>query len=101
MKLAFVLIAGSLATAAAVLLLLPLVRRRADSLPAAGAASLVVTFVFLLGAASLYAGFTKFDWAQESPVTDTPAAKAAALAQELARNPDDPQRWMQLGGMYM
>ena len=40
MMLAFVLIAGSLATAAAVLLLLPLVRQREDKRPAASFAAM-------------------------------------------------------------
>ena len=101
MMLAFVLIAGSLAAGAAVLLLLPLVRRRVDAQPAAGIPAAAVTVAILLGGAALYAAFSEYDWVTTRPVGDTPAARAARLAQELAASPDDAQRWIQLGGMYM
>ena len=101
MMLTFVLIAGSLAAAAAVLLLLPLVRRRPDALPASGIPAAVVTAVVLLGGVGLYSAFTNYDWVQKDTVGDTPAARAARLAKELAASPDDAARWMQLGGMYM
>jgi cytochrome c-type biogenesis protein CcmH len=101
MMLAFVLIAGSLAAGAAVLLLLPLLRRRADAQPVSGISAAVVTVAILLGGAGLYAKFSKYDWVTTGPVGDTPAARAARLAQELAASPDDAQRWMQLGDMYM
>jgi hypothetical protein len=99
--LTFILIAGSLAAGAAVLLLLPLMRSRADSLPASGITALVVTFAVLLGGIGLYVRFSKYDWAQNPSVGDTPAAQAARLAQELAAKPDDAARWMQLAEMYM
>jgi len=101
MMLAFILIAGSLATAAAVLLLLPLVRRRPDALPASAASAAVITVAVLAGGIGLYAAFSKYDWAQSAPVGNTPAARAARLAQELATSPNDVERWLQLGGMYM
>ena len=101
MMLAFVLIAGSLAAGAAVLLLLPLVRRRADAQPVSGLPVVVVTVAILLGGAGLYTAFSKYDWVTTGPVGNTPAARAARLAQELAASPNDVQRWMQLAGMYM
>ena len=101
MMLAFVLIAGSLAAGAAVLLLLPLIRRRADALPVSALPVVVVTVAILLGGAGLYAAFSKYDWVTTGPVGNTPAARAARLAQELAASPNDVQRWMQLAGMYM
>ena len=62
MMLTFVLIAGSLAAGAAVLLLLPLMRQRADSRPAAGLAAGAVLCVLLLGGAGLYAAFSNYSW---------------------------------------
>jgi DMSO reductase anchor subunit len=55
MMVVFVLIAGSLAAGAAVLLAWPLMRRRTDSLPAAAVATAAVTLALLLGGAGLYA----------------------------------------------
>ena len=77
MMLAFVLIAGSLATAAAVLLLLPLMRQRADSKPAASFAAIGVLFALLLGGAGLYAGFSNYSWVEMPDVGSTPAAMTA------------------------
>ncbi len=68
MMLAFVLIAGSLATGAAVLLLLPLMRPRADARPVAALAAGGVLIVLLLGGGGLYAAFSNYSWV-ETPVT--------------------------------
>src|SRR5215213_4882398 len=97
MMLAFVLIAGSLATATAVLLVMPLLRQRADSLPAAGLAAGGVLLALLLGGAGLYATFSNYSWVASSAVADTPAAMAAKLAQRLADKPDDLEGWLTLG----
>ena len=101
MMLAFVLIAGSLAAGAAVLLLLPLVRRRADARPAAGfrrrrcCRDVVRRRRPVCGLQQLLLG------GFAAPVGDTPAARAARLAQELARPARRP-RWMaELGRIYM
>ena len=101
MMFVFIFLAGSLATAAAVLLLLPLLRRRTDGLPASGVPAAAVAVAILLGGVGLYAAFSKYDWGQKEPVGNTPAARAALLAQELAASPNDVDRWLQLGGMYM
>jgi cytochrome c-type biogenesis protein CcmH len=101
MMFVFIFLAGSLATAAAVLLLLPLLRRRTDGLAAAGVPAAAVAVAILLGGVGLYAAFSKYDWGQKQPVGNTPAARAALLAQELAASPNDVDRWLQLGGMYM
>jgi len=100
MMLAFVLIAGSLAAGAAVLLLMPLMRSRADASPAAGIAACGVLFAVLLGAAGLYAAFSNYTWVDAPAVADTPAAMAAKLAKRLASAPDDLEGWLMLGRSY-
>lgn len=100
MMLAFVLIAGSLAAGAAVLLLFPLMRQREDARPAAGLAAGGVLLVLLLGGASLYAAFSNYSWVEMPDVADTPAAMAAKLAKRLAAEPDDLQGWLTLGRTY-
>jgi cytochrome c-type biogenesis protein CcmH len=99
MMLAFVLIAGSLAAGAAVLLLLPLMRQRADSRPAAGLAAGGVVLTLLLGGAAMYAAFSNYTWV-DGPVAETPAAMAAKLAKRLAAEPDNLEGWLMLGRSY-
>jgi cytochrome c-type biogenesis protein CcmH len=100
MMLAFVLIAGSLAAGAAVLLLLPLVRQRADSRPAAGLAAGGVLLALLLGGAAMYATFSNYTWVDAPAVAETPAAMAAKLAKRLAAEPDNLEGWLMLGRSY-
>jgi cytochrome c-type biogenesis protein CcmH len=100
MMLAFVLIAGSLATAAAVLLLLPLMRQRADSKPAASLAAIGVLLALLLGGAGLYAGFSNYSWVEMPDVASTPAAMTAKLAKRLTVEPNDLEGWLLLGRSY-
>jgi cytochrome c-type biogenesis protein CcmH len=100
MILAFVLIAGSLAAGAALLVLLPLVRRRADATPVAGASAAVVTGAVLLGTAALYAVFSNYTWVSTHSVADTPAAMTAKLARELADDPENLSGWLALGHSY-
>jgi len=100
MILAFVLIAGTLATAAAVLLLWPLLQRRADARPAAPVAAVTVLVITLLGGAGLYAAFSSYGWVEQSAVADTPAAMTARLANRLAREPGKIEDWLTLGRSY-
>jgi cytochrome c-type biogenesis protein CcmH len=100
MMLAFVLIAGSLAAGAAVLLLLPLMRPREDKRPAAGLAAGAVLVVLLLGGGVLYAAFSNYSWVEIPDVSETPAAMAAKLAKRLAAEPNDLEGWLTLGRTY-
>jgi cytochrome c-type biogenesis protein CcmH len=100
MMLAFVLIAGSLAAGAAVLLLLPLMRPREDKRPAAGLAAGGVLVVLLLGGGVLYAAFSNYSWVEIPDVSETPAAMAAKLAKRLAEEPNDLEGWLTLGRTY-
>jgi cytochrome c-type biogenesis protein CcmH len=100
MIVAFVLIAGTLATAAALLLLRPLLQRREDTRPAAALASIAVLLVVLLGGAALYAKFSKYSWNDASAVADTPAAMTARLAKRLARESGTVEDWVKLGRSY-
>ena len=100
MMLTFVLVAGSLAAGAAVLLLLPLMRQRADSRPAAGLAAGAVLCVLLLGGAGMYAVSSNYSWVASPAAMDSPAAMAAKLAQRLGDSPGDLEGWLMLGRTY-
>jgi len=100
MMLTFVLVAGSLAAGAAVLLLLPLMRQRSDSRPAAGLAAGGVLCALLLGGAGLYAAFSNYAWVGSPATVDSPAAMAAKLAQRLGDKPGDLDGWLMLGRTY-
>ena len=96
----FVLIAGTLAAGAALLLVWPLLRRRGDQ-PAAAVASIVVLLVVLLGGAGLYASFTRYQWSNPVAVADTPAAMTARLAKRLASDGGSVDEWVMLGRSYV
>jgi cytochrome c-type biogenesis protein CcmH len=100
MMLTFVLIAGTLAAGAAVLLLVPLMRHREDKRPASMIAAVGVLFILLLGAAGMYAAFSNYAWVEAPSVAETPAAMTAKLARRLATQPDDLSGWLQLGRSY-
>jgi len=101
MILSFVLIAGTLAAGAVVLLLLPLLRRRADARTAAAVTAVSVLLAMLLGGAGLYAAFSNFAWTDTSSASDTPAAMTARLAKRLAKGSGTVDEWLQLGRSYV
>jgi cytochrome c-type biogenesis protein CcmH len=99
MILAFVLIAGALTAGVAVLLARPLIRRREDARPDAVTATVVLIALFALSG-GVYVILSQYSWVEAPATADTPAAKAARLAKDLARTPDDAAGWMRLGAMY-
>jgi cytochrome c-type biogenesis protein CcmH len=100
MILTFVLIAGTLAAGAALLVLLPLLRRRADARPTAAVAAVAVLLVMLLGGAGLYAAFSNYTWTDTS-MADSPAAMTARLAKRLAKQSGSLDEWLLLGHSYV
>lgn len=103
MTLTFILIAGSLAAAAGVLLLLPLVRRRADSSAIAPRTAIITALLLLSASAGLYATLSDYTWSEALSNADSPAAMTARLAKRLAADPDNAARlddWLMLGRSY-
>lgn len=99
MILAFVLIAGALTAGVAVLIARPLLKRREDAPPDAITAGVLLIGLFALSG-GVYTILSQYSWVEAPATADTPAAKAARLARELARSPDDAEGWMRLGAMY-
>jgi cytochrome c-type biogenesis protein CcmH len=100
MMFVFVLVAGTLAAAVAVLLVWPLMRRRDDSRPASVWSAMGVLVLLLFGGAALYAGLSKYSWTEQAPVADSPAAMTASLAKRLAKEPENLDGWLMLGRSY-
>jgi cytochrome c-type biogenesis protein CcmH len=96
----FIFVAGTLAAASALLILLPLLRRRADGRPADAIPAVGVLFAVLLGGAGLYAAFSDYKWVDAPQTADSPAAMTARLAKRLAQKPDDIDGWIMLGRSY-
>ena len=74
MIVAFVLIAGTLATAAAAAAADTAAASARGPRPAAAMAAIAVLLAVLLGGAGLYAAFSNYKWNDTSTVADSPAA---------------------------
>jgi cytochrome c-type biogenesis protein CcmH len=99
----FLIIAAVLVLAAAAVLLVPLVRKRADAQQPAPFAALAWFVLVLFGSGGLYLAWSEYDWNEAGVVADTPAAAAAKLAKQLAsknEEPGDTGEWIRLARMY-
>ncbi len=96
---AFLFVATAMALVALGLVIVPLLRRRADSTPAAAVTALACAVIGVGGAAALYPVFSDYSWEQPSAAV-TPEAMVGRLARRLEREPDDLQGWLQLGRSY-
>jgi len=94
----FILLAAALAGVAVVLVVVPLLRRRADMAPAPQAA-LSAALVILCGAVAGYLVWTNFTWTEAS--SKGPQQMVAQLARRLEGHPDDLQGWIMLGHSYV
>ncbi|MDF3022030.1 MAG: hypothetical protein K0Q92_3333 [Steroidobacteraceae bacterium] len=99
MMAAFVFIAALLTAGAGALLIRPLLRRRAEHKPESVTA-IVVVVVLVASGIGLYALASSYSWVDAPETANTPAANAAKLAKQLARQPDDFDGWMKLGEQY-
>lgn len=95
---AFAVPALLLATLAALFLAIPLLRRRADALPAPIAAAVAVLLV-ITASAILYRLIGNRDWSRLDSTNDGNAT-IAALARHLEAQPQDQSGWLQLGAAY-
>ncbi len=99
MMAAFVFIAALLTAGAGALLVRPLLRRREEHKPESVTA-IVVVVVLVASGIGLYALASTYSWVDAPETANTPAANAAKLAKQLARQPDDFDGWMKLGEQY-
>jgi cytochrome c-type biogenesis protein CcmH len=96
----FIVIATLLALGAAALVLLPLLRPRADGAPRALLAAALSAVLLLAGAGTLYQVWSTWSW--QKPIDDvaTPEGMVGRLARRLEKNPEDLNGWLLLGRSY-
>jgi len=90
----FVTLAATLVLLAILVVAVPLLRGPGPA-PWAALASVAV---LLLGSAALYATWSNWTW-PDAAASDS-GSSVATLARRLAKQPDDLQGWLQLGGSY-
>jgi cytochrome c-type biogenesis protein CcmH len=99
----FLTICAILVLAAAALLMLPLLRKRADAQTASINTAVAWLVLVLFGSGGLYVFWSTYDWNETHVAAETPAAQAAKLARQLASKPEEPgdvARWLALGRLY-
>jgi cytochrome c-type biogenesis protein CcmH len=97
----FVVLACVIAALVAAAIAIPLLGKRTDGAPRAAYSMIAVLAGLLLGAASLYAAWSNFDWAQPAPAADSPQRMVASLARKLEREPNNLEGWLMLGRSHL
>jgi cytochrome c-type biogenesis protein CcmH len=97
--LTFLVLAAACTTAVALLVALPLLRRR-GGLPPAPWAALAAAAVLVFGAAILYVTWSTWSWRTAPVSADAPQAMVARLARQLEADPNNLDGWLMLGRSY-
>jgi cytochrome c-type biogenesis protein CcmH len=97
---AFILLAVVLATAAVLVVAVPLVKGRAVTAQPAPKAAIGAALVILIGAAAGYIAWGNWTWSAAA-AGNLPQNMVARLARHLEHNPADVQGWLMLGHSYV
>jgi cytochrome c-type biogenesis protein CcmH/NrfG len=95
----FILIAIVLTIAAVAVVVVPLLKRKADSPDPAVWAAFGAAGILVFGAGALYLLWSNWTW-HGTDTSGTPQGMVSNLARKLESNPNDLQGWLMLGRSY-